>query len=69
MTSPTERSGGHRRVWRPEWPCPPRGVLGIHRVGTGDPTYQVDEAGRVWRGVRTPEGPARLVVEARTDAG
>lgn len=44
-------------------------MLGIHRVGTGDPTYKVDDAGRVWRGIRTPEGPTTLVVEARTDLG
>ena len=66
---PVTTGSGRQRVWRPDWPCPVRGVLGIHRVGTGDPTYKVDDAGRVWRGVRTPEGPATLVVEARSDAG
>ncbi|NPC96221.1 DNA-3-methyladenine glycosylase 2 family protein [Nocardioides sp. zg-DK7169] len=39
------------------------------RRGPGDPTYQVDEAGRHWRGIRTPEGPATLVLHARNDLG
>ena len=58
-----------RRVWRPDWPCPVGGVLRLHRRGGGDPTYQVDEAGRHWRGIRTPEGPATLCVEARPGSG
>ena len=44
-------------------------MLGIHRVGTGDPTFRTDDAGRAWRGVRTPEGVATLVVEARAADG
>ena len=39
------------------------------RRGAGDPTYHLDEAGRHWRGIRTPEGPATLVVGARPDDG
>lgn len=41
----------------------------MHRRGPGDPTYRVDEEGRHWRGIRTPDGPATLVVEARPRAG
>ena len=39
------------------------------RRGAGDPTYHLDEAGRHWRGIRTPEGPATLAVGARPDDG
>ena len=35
-------------------------MAGQQRRGQSDPTYRVDEAGRIWRGVRTPEGPATL---------
>ena len=50
------------REWRPDWPCPVGAVLGVHRRGGGDPTYRVD-GDRHWRGIRTPAGPATLVVE------
>ena len=35
-------------------------TLGILRRGAGDPTFRRDPDGAVWRGVRTPEGPASL---------
>lgn len=53
------------RVWRPDWPCSVLGTLRQHRRGGGDPTFRVDDDGTVWRGVRTPEGPATLTVRAR----
>ncbi|MFC6285076.1 DNA-3-methyladenine glycosylase family protein [Nocardioides sp. GCM10027113] len=59
----------HDRVWRPDWPCPVGRILRIHRRGAGDPTYRIDAAGRHWRGIRTPEGPATLVVEERHSEG
>ena len=65
MTTPTSRT----RVWRPDWACPVGSVLRQQRHGGGDPTYRVDGAGRHWRGLRTPEGPATLVVEARPQDG
>lgn len=58
-----------RRVWRPDWPCTVEATLRQHRRGLGDPTFRVDDAGRTWRGLRTPEGPATLVVEARPREG
>ena len=59
---------GQERVWRPDWPCPVGPILGAHRRGAGDPTYKkVGE--RHWRGLRTPDGPATLAVEARTADG
>ncbi len=60
---------GRERVWRPDWPCAVLGTLLQHRHGPGDPTFRVDAAGRVWRGIRTPDGPAALVVEARPQEG
>jgi hypothetical protein len=61
------------RVWRPDWPCPVGQVLAQHRHGGGDPTYRVEGAGsahaRHWRGLRTPDGPATLVVQGRADLG
>lgn len=52
--------GADQRVWRPDWPCAVLPVLRLHRRGPGDPTFKVDEDGTVWRGIRTPEGPATL---------
>ena len=54
------------REWRPEWPCPVRSVLAVHRRGGGDPTYRID-GDRHWRGIRTPTGPATLLVEPLRD--
>jgi 3-methyladenine DNA glycosylase/8-oxoguanine DNA glycosylase len=53
---------GRVREWRPDWPCPVGAALGVHRRGGGDPTYRID-GDRHWRGIRTPSGPATLVVE------
>jgi len=58
---------GQRRVWRPDWPCPVVRILHQGRHGRSDPTFRIDEAGRVWRGLRTPVGLVSLVVEARRD--
>ncbi len=57
------------RVWRPDWPCRVLDTLRQQRHGGGDPTFRVDDAGRVWRASRTPEGPATLSVESRASAG
>jgi 3-methyladenine DNA glycosylase/8-oxoguanine DNA glycosylase len=55
-------------VWRPGWPCPVVGTLRQQRHGAGDPTFRIDELGRVWRGIRTPEGLATLAIDP-LDAG
>lgn len=57
------------RVWTPAWPCPATAILRQQRHGGSDPTYRTDEAGRVWRGMRTPSGTATLVVDARPADG
>jgi 3-methyladenine DNA glycosylase/8-oxoguanine DNA glycosylase len=41
-------------------------ILHQQRHGGGDPTFRVDGHGRVWRGIRTPSGPATLAIQART---
>ena len=52
------------RVWRPDWPCP----VGRDRsapTGAAAATRRTRSVGdRHWRGIRTPEGPATLAVEA-----
>lgn len=55
---------GERRVWRPDWPCPVGQVWSLWRRGGGDPTYRIDEAGRHWRGLNTPLGPATVRVSS-----
>ena len=70
MTSSTvPRSGRQVRLWEPGWPVPVGSVLGVHRRGRGDPTYKIDLAGRHWRGLRTPLGPATLMVDSRLHSG
>ena len=54
------------RAWTPAWPCPVGEVWSHLRRGAGDPTFRVDAAGRLWRGLRTPDGVATLAV--RPDA-
>lgn len=39
------------------------------RRGPGDPTFRVDEHGTLWRGIRTPEGPATLRLRAWATQG
>lgn len=55
-----------QRVWRPDWPCPVRAILGQQRRGAGDPTMRLAVRGRHWRAARTPAGPVTLSV---TDLG
>jgi 3-methyladenine DNA glycosylase/8-oxoguanine DNA glycosylase len=49
-----------------EWTVPGdldvRLALSVHGRGAGDPTFRVDEAGRIWRTCLTPDGPATLMV-------
>ena len=44
-------------------------TLGVHRRGTGDPSFRVEPSGAVWRTSRTPLGPATLRVTAGPMAG
>lgn len=56
------------RLWRPGRPVSLAGLLFPHRRGAGDPTYRAD-GDAVWRGIRTPLGPATLRLEGRPSAG
>ncbi|MGL5827705.1 MAG: DNA-3-methyladenine glycosylase family protein [Nocardioides sp.] len=55
----------HSLVWGPGRPCSVDQLLAPLRRGRGDPTYRIDANRRHWRGVRTPEGPATLLIEQR----
>jgi 3-methyladenine DNA glycosylase/8-oxoguanine DNA glycosylase len=61
--------GATERVWRPAWPCAVAATLSILRRGSGDPTFRVDTDGTVWRGLRTPDGPATLRLRSRPALG
>ena len=50
------------RLWIPDWPVPVQADPAQQRRGGSDPTYKIDFQGRHWRGMRTPEGPATLMV-------
>ena len=55
-------------MWRPDWPCPVGRILRQQRHGGGDPTYRLD-GDQHWRGIRTPDGPATLLIEPRPRDG
>ncbi len=57
------------RVHHPVQPCSLTQVLRPQRHGGGDPTYRVDDAGRHWRGLGTPAGPATLALAQRASDG
>lgn len=57
------------RRWQPGWPCLPSQVLAQLRHGPNDPTYRVDGLGTIWRGVRTPRGPATLSIRTPSADG
>ncbi|MGA8845466.1 MAG: DNA-3-methyladenine glycosylase 2 family protein [Nocardioides sp.] len=60
---------GLARVWRPDWPCHVGSTLAQQRHGQGDPTYRRDGGRRIWRGLRTPQGPATLFIQSHPDVG
>jgi len=61
--------GAITRIWRPGWPCVPDDVLSVVRRGRGDPSFQRDLDGTVWRVTTTPEGVATLRIRARPEFG
>lgn len=76
MAGPADRSAsvvrvssGRTRTWRPDWACPAGRIMAQQRHGGSDPTYRTDESGRIWRGIRTPEGAATLAVTPRPADG
>ena len=54
------------RRWRPARPLDLPAVLGPMRRGPGDPTFRHVPGAGVWRGTRTPDGPATTAI--RVDA-
>lgn len=56
------------RDWRPGWPCSVAEVWGHVKRGVADPTYRV-QAGRHWRALNTPDGPATLAVRPLDASG
>lgn len=56
------------RVWSPGWPVDLAATWGTLRRGADDPTWRAAD-GVLWRGVRTPEGPATLRVTVRPAQG
>jgi 3-methyladenine DNA glycosylase/8-oxoguanine DNA glycosylase len=65
----TSTAGERTRTWVPDWPCSVAQVLRPQRRGAGDPTQREDDAGRHWRAMRTPTGPASLCIQARPGSG
>jgi 3-methyladenine DNA glycosylase/8-oxoguanine DNA glycosylase len=57
------------RTWRPGWPCDPYDVLRPLRRGAGDPTFQLDRDGVVWRSSLSPDGPVTMRIERRAPLG
>jgi 3-methyladenine DNA glycosylase/8-oxoguanine DNA glycosylase len=57
------------RRWRPSWPCDPYDVLRPLRRGSGDPAFQHDADGVVWRASLTPEGPVTLRIARHAPLG
>ncbi|MEE4022061.1 3-methyladenine DNA glycosylase [Gordonia sp. PKS22-38] len=53
-----------RREWRPPWPLDIRATVGLHRRGSGDPTFTYGRDGSVWRAVQTPDGPGTLTIRS-----
>lgn len=68
-TAQHPNAGRNTRLWTPGWPVPVGQILTQHRRGGYDPTYKIDFQGRHWRGIRTPEGTATLMIDARPRDG
>ncbi|MFG2997754.1 DNA-3-methyladenine glycosylase family protein [Streptomyces sp. NPDC048340] len=60
--------GAKARTWSPDGPLDLGLTLGPLRRGPGDPTFRTTPDGSVWRGCRTPAGPATLRVAAHGTA-
>jgi 3-methyladenine DNA glycosylase/8-oxoguanine DNA glycosylase len=52
--------GSRVRRWQPAWPCDPFDVIRPLRRGRGDPAFQRDLDGTLWRATLTPDGPTTL---------
>ncbi|MDQ4084492.1 MAG: DNA-3-methyladenine glycosylase 2 family protein [Actinomycetota bacterium] len=66
---PTASGAASTRRWRPDSPCDAAATLSALRRGSGDPTYQLDRDGSIWRAARTPQGPVTLHLRTDRRAG
>jgi 3-methyladenine DNA glycosylase/8-oxoguanine DNA glycosylase len=57
------------RRWRPDWPCEPYDVLRPVRRGRGDPSFQLEPDGSLWRASRTPDGAVTMRIARRAPLG
>ena len=70
MTSGEVPDGPRERRWAPGRPVDLGATLGPMRRGSGDPTFRYDgTGGGLWRGTRTPDGPATLRLAVRPADG
>jgi 3-methyladenine DNA glycosylase/8-oxoguanine DNA glycosylase len=53
------------RRWQAPFAVDVASVLSVHRRGTGDPAYVIDQAGAIWRAISTPDGPGTLRIAWR----
>ena len=51
---------GLERRWQAPYAVDVANVLSVHRRGTGDPAFVIDQAGAIWRAIGTPDGPGTL---------
>ena len=68
VTAPSSSLRPLARLWAPGRPVDLGATWGTLRRGAGDPTWKVAN-GVLWRGVRTPFGPATLRVAVRSAEG
>ncbi|MEE3849834.1 3-methyladenine DNA glycosylase [Gordonia sp. LSe1-13] len=52
------------RTWSPGFVLDIRATVGLHRRGSGDPTFTYGRDGSVWRAVHTPDGPGTLTIRS-----
>ncbi len=70
MTSGEVPDAPRERRWAPGRPVDLGATLGPMRRGSGDPTFRYDgTGGGLWRGTRTPDGPATLRLAVRPADG
>jgi 3-methyladenine DNA glycosylase/8-oxoguanine DNA glycosylase len=66
MTAAARPDAEHE--WRPRFPTDLALTLGRLQHGRNDPIHRATPDGRVWRTVRTPDGPAAMVLTQRGDS-
>ena len=64
MTGTVAGAAAAERVWDAGRPVDLRATLGPLRRGTGDPTHRIDDAGRFWWAVNTPDGDGTVALAA-----